>query len=139
MKNNHVHSFTDTVVPPTCTETGYTLHRCECGYEHKDNFVPKGSHRFVVFEQTDPTCEGNGSQRLRCVNCGVTGTRALPPAGHAWGEWFAVTVPTCTEDGSQTRVCSRCKTAEEQPIKAIGHSLINKQKSTTQKGCYDYF
>lgn len=139
MENNHVHSFKDTVVPPTCKDAGYTLHRCECGYEHKDNFVPHGNHKFVVFEQTDPTCLGNGVQRLRCTSCGVTGTRALPPTGHAWGKWNAVTMPTCTDDGLQNRACARCGAMQKQAIKAIGHNLVNKQKSKSHKGCFSYF
>ena len=36
----HIHSFEDTVVPATCTQQGYTLHRCACGYEYKSNFKP---------------------------------------------------------------------------------------------------
>lgn len=34
------HDFEVTVVPPTATEQGYTLHKCkECGYEYKDNYT----------------------------------------------------------------------------------------------------
>lgn len=139
MENNHVHSFTDTVVPPTCTEKGYTLHRCACGYEHKDTFVPNGSHKFVVFEQTDPTCEVGGLQRLRCTTCGVTGSRPIPPLGHDWGQWTVKNVPTCTEDGSQVHFCTRCGAGEEAPVPAIGHNLVNKQKSKTEKNCFEYF
>ena len=35
----HTHAFTDSVVAPTYTEQGYTLHTCECGYSFKDNFT----------------------------------------------------------------------------------------------------
>ena len=28
---DHTHSYTTTVVEPTCTEDGYTLHACACG------------------------------------------------------------------------------------------------------------
>lgn len=35
------HSYSDTVVPPTETEQGYTLHKCSrCSDSYKDNFVP---------------------------------------------------------------------------------------------------
>ena len=53
---NHTHIFVDTVVPATCKENGYTLHRCACGYEHKDRFVPAGSHRFETVSTTVSTC-----------------------------------------------------------------------------------
>ena len=36
------HTYTDTVVAPTCTEAGYTLHECECGYSYRDaDFAPQ--------------------------------------------------------------------------------------------------
>ena len=37
----HIHSFTSTVVKPTETAEGYTLHTCtKCGYSYKDNYTP---------------------------------------------------------------------------------------------------
>ena len=30
--SNHSHIFQTRVVAPTCTENGYTLHECSCGY-----------------------------------------------------------------------------------------------------------
>lgn len=36
----HVHAYDKvTVVPPTETEQGYTLHECECGASYKDNYT----------------------------------------------------------------------------------------------------
>ncbi len=36
----HIHSFTSTVVKPTETAQGYTLHTCtKCGYSYKDNYT----------------------------------------------------------------------------------------------------
>lgn len=42
----HVHSFTDEIVPPTCIEEGYTLHKCDCGYAYKDKFVEKSECKY---------------------------------------------------------------------------------------------
>ena len=37
----HIHCFTSTVVKPTETAQGYTLHTCtKCGYSYKDNYTP---------------------------------------------------------------------------------------------------
>ena len=37
----HIHSFTSTVIKPTETAQGYTLHTCtKCGYSYKDNYTP---------------------------------------------------------------------------------------------------
>ncbi len=40
------HTYTDTVVAPTCTEAGYTLHECECGYSYTDTEVEALGHDF---------------------------------------------------------------------------------------------
>ena len=44
----HIHSYTETVVQPTCTEEGYTLHTCNCGSSYQDNVRPALGHHFVV-------------------------------------------------------------------------------------------
>ncbi len=44
----HVHSYSATVVEPTCTEGGYTLHKCSCGKdEYRDNETEATGHDFV--------------------------------------------------------------------------------------------
>ncbi len=34
----HEHVYTQTVIPPTCTEKGYTTYTCECGDTYDDDF-----------------------------------------------------------------------------------------------------
>ena len=135
----HIHSFEDTVVPATCTQQGYTLHRCACGYEHKDSFVLVGAHTFQAAEETEATCTKPGQQQLKCTCCGAIQTREVPALGHSWGQWNVQTFVTCTEDGVQFRSCSRCGATEEQTVKAKGHTLTNPKKSATEKGIVEYF
>lgn len=137
--NMHIHTFKDTVVPPTCKEPGYTLHKCECGYEHKDNFKPVDSHNFELLEETKPTCTEKGLRTLKCSICGEVKSFEIDALGHEWGEWNVNNFATCTEDGKQTRVCSRCGQTQEQIIGAKGHKLSSPQKSKTQKGMVEYF
>ena len=40
----HEHAYETTVIAPTCAQEGYTLHKCECGDEYKDNFTPTVGH-----------------------------------------------------------------------------------------------
>ena len=136
---NHVHSFVDTVVPATCTQQGYTLHRCDCGYEFKDHFVPMGAHNFETIEQTEPTCFESGSQVQRCTGCGLTRTVGISPRGHAWGDWNMEAVPTCLEAGRKSRICGCCGHKEEEAIAPRGHSLTSPKKSETKKGVIEYF
>ncbi len=45
-QTGHKHSYKTTVVKPTCTEDGYTLHTCSCGDSYTDNEVPATGHEF---------------------------------------------------------------------------------------------
>ncbi len=52
------HSYTETVVNPTCITGGYTLHECSlCGDSYRDNELPKLGHNFV-----DGVCSVCGEQ-----------------------------------------------------------------------------
>ena len=43
----HTHSYTKTVVEPTCTKKGYTLYQCACGYSYQDDWVPALGHIYM--------------------------------------------------------------------------------------------
>ncbi len=42
----HTHSYTSTVVAPTCTSQGYTLHKCSCGTSYKDKYTSATGHKY---------------------------------------------------------------------------------------------
>ena len=65
--DSHIHNYEETVVQPTCTEQGYTLHKCTCGAEYKDNYTT-ASHNY---EETvvQPTCTEQGYTLHKCA-CG---------------------------------------------------------------------
>lgn len=140
MENNniHVHAFTETVIPPTCKEKGYTLHKCECGYEHKDNFQPIASHNYETIEDTKPDCINGGSKQMHCTVCGETINPTFPPLGHDWGQWNISEFATCTEEGKQTRFCGRCGESETQAIKPTGHKFA-KSEAKKVDGYVEHF
>ncbi len=68
----HTHSYTTaTVTEPTCTEDGYTLHECACGYSYRDNVVSKLGHRYIVI------AEDGENATYRCTRCGHTYTSPI--------------------------------------------------------------
>ena len=137
--NTHIHNFIDTLVPSTCTQQGYTLHKCSCGYEHKDNFKPLISHDFKETQRNQSTCTQQGERTLLCSVCGTTKREVLPELGHDFGEWHIKSFATCTENGVQNRICSRCGQEELFSIPAKGHNFISQQKSATNKNMLDCF
>lgn len=42
----HEHEYTEEVVAPTCTESGYTIFTCECGQTHNGLEVDALGHSF---------------------------------------------------------------------------------------------
>ena len=80
-KTDHVHSYIDTVAEPTCTEQGYTIHKCEkCGDEYRDTFVDALGHDWdegTVIKEA--TTEEEGEMLYTCRRlCGETRTERIP-------------------------------------------------------------
>lgn len=75
----HGHSYTETVVPATCTTRGYTLYECECGKSYKDNYTEMTGHHYVCTEcGSDKENSGDSSVNtvaypwaVDCLPCGV--------------------------------------------------------------------
>ena len=97
------------VVPPTCTEQGYTLHNCSvCQSTYKTDFVDALGHDYdsVV---TEPTCEDDGYTTHTCSKCGDSYTDTpVDKLGHM--EVVDEGVPaTCIATGlTEGSHCSRC-------------------------------
>ena len=47
----HTHLYSISIVEPTCTTEGYTLHTCSCGQFYKDNTINALGHTYVEREQ----------------------------------------------------------------------------------------
>lgn len=119
----HIHSYIDTVVPPTCAEQGYTLHSCACGYEYKDNYKPKLPHTYEEVETVAPTCDSDGAQKMRCKNCGAEKIVTLPKREHEFGNWEVTTPATCETEGAEARTCKLCGYTETRTVPAEQHDF----------------
>lgn len=90
--SSHTHSYKTTVVEPTCTEKGYTLHKCSCGDSYKDKETDALGHYWVAVGASDPqpTDTTRGKQKYKCWNgCGSSETREL----YSNNEYSAMLVP----------------------------------------------
>lgn len=124
-KDAHVW-YRGVVTKPTCTEDGYTMHKCKyCGLNEKvkDSEVPALGHEagdewFVVKEAT---CTEAGSKIHHCSRCDIPMDETLAASENkaeydttteikALGHNYVgvVTPPTATEKGYTTYTCSRC-------------------------------
>ena len=70
----HTHSYTTTVVEPTCTEDGYTLYQCvSCGYSYEDFVVDALGHDFERISMTPDEAT------YECTRCGYIYTEESIP------------------------------------------------------------
>ena len=122
--SGHTHSYVETVISPTCTEKGYTLHKCACGDEYKDNETEALGHSFTNYvSDGNATCTKDGTKTAKCDRCDEedTVTDEKTALGHNFGEWKEIKPATEEEDGLKERTCARCGETEEQSIPAKTH------------------
>ena len=79
------HNYKTTVVAPTCTEKGYTLHKCaDCSDEYKDTYTDAVGHTVVEWTVTkEATKTETGTKTGKCTVCGesiVAETGKLVPS-----------------------------------------------------------
>ena len=117
----HVHKVVDAIIPGNCSERGYTLHRCACGYEHKDSFTPLRDHIWEIENEVLPTCTSKGKKEYVCSICNKTKTDDIPSVSHKFGNWRTVKNTTCDSDGKKERKCSCCSAVQSETIKSSGH------------------
>ena len=77
------HEFADSIVAPTCTESGYTLHACKiCGYGYTENEIAPLGHAWDNGKVTKPATETTeGIRTYTCTRCGETRTEVIPVFG----------------------------------------------------------
>ena len=138
LPGNHVHSFKNQVVLPTCSAMGYTLHICECGYSYTDEYVEPVGHRWDNGTvKKEKSCYTDGIIIYSCTADGCDASYETKiPASHNWNE-TVITPATCTTDGKKTKTCNDCSAVEEEVIKA-GHKVTvwteNKPATCTEPG-----
>ena len=128
---SHRHSYTVTVVSPTCEKSGYTTYTCECGssYQDPDSSVDRLGHDLVIDVPAVPaTCtEAGMSAAEHCARCGARySARPVKALGH--DILLESPVPaTCTEGGlTAGSYCSRCDyRIEPEATEALGHDYID--------------
>ena len=83
----HVHKYTSTVTPPTCTEKGYTTHTCDCGKSYTDTEVKALGHNEQRHTAKAATCTEDGWQAyVTCLRCDYSTKNILKAKGHTTNE-----------------------------------------------------
>ena len=126
------HSYKDTVIDPSCTERGNTVHECErCGYTYTDGYTEPTGHNFGEWvDLTKPTCTASGVMQRKCADCPQTETKIASPLGHDYKA--ELVEPTCLEQGYTTHICSRCGTGYNDTfVSPLGHDYEETEVAPT--------
>lgn len=120
------YTFTVTVVPPTCTEDGYTMHKCnqDDSFSYKDNIVHSTGHH-AAKRVIEPTCKEEGRTEIYCTACGeVSSIIDTTPKtnNHTWDNGVVTTEPTAEKEGVKTYTCTVCKETKTETIPRLNSS-----------------
>lgn len=121
----HVHTFTEEVVEPTCVDKGYTELTCsECGYVKRDSFTEPDpeKHVFEKVEEVKSTCTEAGYLKEACSVCGVEKITDHKLEKHAMDAWYTAVESTCTSKGTSRSNCKNCDYYETKELALAEHA-----------------
>ncbi len=73
------HTYETVITAPTCTETGYTTHTCDCGDNYVDSYVDALGHDWNNGVITvEPTVSSKGEMLYTCEMCGEERKEDIP-------------------------------------------------------------
>lgn len=104
IESTHAHAYSSIVISPTCTEGGYTLHKCECGDSYTDSVTAPLGHEEETDEGYPATCVKEGlTNGSHCKRCGevLKVHEKITPKGHVEGDWFTTIAATCVTAGEK--------------------------------------
>ncbi len=104
----HDYEGSDEIVPPTCTDEGYTLFTCvRCSHTYTDLYTDALGHEYSETEVA-PTCSAKGYTLYTCGRCDYSYEDNFTEAlGHIFDDGFEYKAPSCEENGLWARTCQR--------------------------------
>lgn len=93
----HQHSYSATVIAPTCNEKGYTKYTCACGYSYNDNYTAALGHHYID-EVIAPTTSAQGYTKHTCDRCWYSYNDTYTPVvEQAWWDTEAAVAAVCAD------------------------------------------
>lgn len=119
------HTYTTTVVPPTCTTDGYTRRTCSvCEYCEEYDVVKATEHvsgGWII--DNAATCTMDGEKHEVCIKCGATiNTEIIGKTNHTYTT--TVVQSTCTTDGYTLTICTICGEFTKTDEVKAGHTFV---------------
>lgn len=137
-QKQHTHEYTQTIVAPTCTQRGYTEHKCACGESYNDNDVAALGHSWTVTNyHNDATCTANGHEDIACSREGCSETNTRERENSALGHDYEINYAWNKDECTATAVCKRDDSHKvEETVTAIYVKDTDKTCTENEKGHY---
>lgn len=135
--SKHEHVYEDTIISPTCTEKGYTIHTCKDNDDtFIDTYVDAIGHEYTdwIFIK-DATCDESGAKMKQCTRCNDLVVEIVSAHNH---NYIKTTIQaTCVNEGYDLYTCSYCNASyRENIVEALGHDYedVITNQTCTEKG-----
>lgn len=120
----HVHAYSEEIVPSTCLEAGKVITKCACGDVQGESALPLADHTASALD-----CEVDTT----CTVCGIV---IAEKTGHVVLSKEIVTAATCSAVGKEKGVCLNCAKIVENDIPAKAHTITSANAWTLVDGAY---
>ena len=124
----HTHSYSVSVVAPSCSAGGYTEYTCPCGDTYRAEETAVLEHTLGAWETVrEATPQEEGIQKRICVNCQHVEERITDKIdeNHTHSYTSQVVEPTCTTEGYTVHICNCGHTYTSNPVSAKEHSYTS--------------
>jgi len=121
----HTHSYTVSVVEPSCNTGGYTEYSCECGDKYRAEETAPLSHAWGPWTtEKAATAKEGGLQKRTCSICQTTEEKKTDKvsAGHTHIYTEQVVPPTCNAEGYTVYTCNCGHTYTDDLVAAKDHN-----------------
>ena len=134
----HKHNYTNEVHPATCTEKGYSEHKCECGDSYKDNYVDALGHSFGEWTVVKEATETEEGLKERVCSCGEKESEKIAKLEHVHSYTETVVEPTCKEEGYTEHKCECGDSYQDNPTAKLPHEygewVVVKEATEAEEG-----
>ena len=127
-EQTHTHTYSETIVQPTCTSNGFTIYTCSCEHQYTGNYTKILGHEFTNYlSDNNATCTANGTERAVCnrADCQEVHIRTVENSilGHEFTNYLSDNNATCTANGTERAVCNRAD-CQEVHVRTVKNSIL---------------
>ena len=132
--DTHTHSYTISVIEPSCSAGGYTEYTCECGDKYRAEETAALAHSWSPWTVEKPaTAQEEGLLKRTCSNCQETEEKKTDRIDetHTHSYTTQVVEATCTTQGYTVHTCNCGHTYTSDSVPTKSHSYTSQVVNPT--------